>query len=56
MVRNCEFVSEKFDVDRTCAGASRKSYNTDNNNNNNNSNNNNNNSNTGPNPVNGCKQ
>jgi hypothetical protein len=28
MVRNREFVSEKFDVDRTCAGASRKFYST----------------------------
>jgi hypothetical protein len=54
MVGNREFVSEKFDVDRTCTGASRKSYSSSSNNNNNN--NNNNNSNTSPDRVNGCKQ
>jgi len=52
-VGNREFVSEKFNVDRTCAPASRKSYSTNNNNNNNN---NNNISNTSLDRVNGYKQ
>ena len=50
MVGNREFVSEKFDVDRTCPGVSRKFYNTNNNNNNNNNNN------TSPDRVNGFRQ
>ena len=52
MVRNREFVSEKYGVDRTCAGASLKYYSTNNNNNNNN----NNIRNTSLDRVNGCKQ
>jgi hypothetical protein len=54
MVRNLEFVFEKFDVERTCAGASRKSYSTTTTTTT--TNNNNNNINTSPDRVNGCKQ